>query len=58
MDSRAPRSGSETFSPVIVAMREVVGTSFLGLLALVLLIAYLRAQARIRDLTERLATHP
>jgi hypothetical protein len=36
-------------------MREVVGIVFLGLLSLVLLVAHLRAQARIEQLVTRLA---
>ena len=43
------------YNPVDVAMRETVGTSFLGLLALILLIALLRSQARNRELLQKLA---
>jgi hypothetical protein len=37
-----------TFSPVTVDMKETVGTVFLGIIALVLLIAWLQAEARQR----------
>lgn len=43
------------YNPVDVAMRETIGTTFLGLLALVLLIALLRSQARNRRLLRQVA---
>jgi hypothetical protein len=42
----APQPG--TFSPVTVHMKETVGTVFLGIIALVLLIAWLQAEAHQR----------
>jgi len=44
---------AETFSPVTVT--EATGATFLGIIALILLIALLRAQARNRQLEVQLA---
>lgn len=43
------------YNPVNVTMAEAVGTIMLGLVALFLLIALLRSQARNRKLLQRLA---
>lgn len=43
------------YNPVEVTVGEAIGTAFLGLLALSLLIALLRAQARNRKLQRQLA---
>jgi len=43
------------YNPVDVTLGEVIGTTFLGLLALLLLIALLRSQARNRELMRRRA---
>lgn len=45
----------EHYNPVTVTVSEAVGTSFLGLLALILLIALLRSQARNRELLRQIA---
>ena len=42
------------YQTVRVNMREAIGTSFLGIVALVLLVALLRAEARNRALLARL----
>jgi hypothetical protein len=55
MESLAPKPGSETFSPITVHMTDSVGAIFLGLLALALLAALLRAQARLRAATQALS---
>ncbi|MDX1687289.1 MAG: hypothetical protein R3248_04835 [Candidatus Promineifilaceae bacterium] len=43
------------YNPVDVAMRETIGTTLLGVVALILLIALLRSQARNRKLLGQLA---
>lgn len=50
-----PASTVDHFNPVDVTVSEAVGASFLGLLALLLLIALLRSQARNRKLLRQLA---
>ncbi len=52
-DADAYRPGNYTFSPVTVT--ETTGAAFLGILALTLLIALLRALARNRELEIQLA---
>lgn len=57
--ARGPGRGDyyETFSPVTV--KETTGTVFLGILAIMLLVALLRSLARNRELAVRLAQgHP
>ena len=45
---------NSTFSPVIVSGKETTGAFFLGVLAIILTIALLRAQARNRELEVQL----
>lgn len=52
MNPLAPRPGTETFSPITVHMTDSVGAIFLGLIALALLAALLRSQARLRALAQ------
>lgn len=48
-----PRGEPITYSPVTIHVQETVGVVFLGVLALTLLIALLRAEARHRALGSR-----
>ena len=48
-------SGYTHFNPVTVAPQEVIGTLFLGLLNIILLLALLRLQKQNRDLAQRIA---
>jgi hypothetical protein len=52
-DEAAPDSAGQ----VTVKVTEVVGATFLGLLAMTLLVAYLRAEARCRGLLAAAAVH-
>jgi len=58
MNPLAPKPGSETFSPITVHMTDSIGAIFLGLMALVLLAALLRCQARLRAATQALSARP
>jgi hypothetical protein len=49
--------GYEHFNPASIKVIDTTGAVFLGLLAILLLIALLRAQARNRELLARLAQH-
>jgi len=55
MNPLAPKPGSETFSPITVHMTDSIGAIFLGLMALALLAALLRCQARLRTFTQALS---
>ena len=48
-----PRGEPITYSPVTIHVQDTVGVVFLGVLALTLLIALLRAEARHRTLLSR-----
>ena len=48
-------SSVDHYNPVDVTVSEAVGTTFLGLFTLILLIALLRSQARNRELLRQLA---
>lgn len=52
-DADTPRPGNYTFSPVTVT--DTTGAAFLGTIAIVLLVALLRALARNRQLEMQLA---
>jgi len=53
-DVPAPVSGQgSNYSPVVVETKEAVGIVFLGLIALALLAALLRSQARVRQLLQQ-----
>ena len=45
------------YNPVMVTSTDTIGAGLLGLIALVLLIALLRSQARNRRLLKQLAAH-
>ena len=45
-ESESPQRGFSHYNPVKVSSQDTVGAVFLGILALVLLILYLRAQRR------------
>jgi hypothetical protein len=49
----ARRGGN--YSPVTVTNNDTVGATFLGLIAILLLVALLRAEARYRALEKRLS---
>jgi hypothetical protein len=50
-----PAVAPGSYSPVTVDMADTVGATFLGIIALVLLVAFVRSEARCRALTARLA---
>jgi hypothetical protein len=53
MQTPAPNDGYRTYSPVTVTNVDTIGSVFLGLIALALLAALIRAQARIEVLSRR-----
>ncbi len=54
-EEKTPGPQPGVYSPVNVHANETIGSVFLGILALVLLIAFLRAEARNRRLQSQLA---
>jgi hypothetical protein len=58
MDMPAPSEGYRTYNSVTVTNADTIGSVFLGLIALTLLAALIRAQARIEALTRQLAQRP
>jgi hypothetical protein len=51
-----PASGiPTTFSPVTVHNQDTIGATYLGLIAIMLLAAFLRSEARNRELVKKLA---
>lgn len=54
-DGATPSSTGMENSSVDVKLEETTGVLFLGILTLILLFAYMRAQGKIRELTEALA---
>lgn len=54
-EERTPGPQPGVYSPVNVHANETIGSVFLGIVALVLLIAFLRAEARNRRLQSQLA---
>lgn len=53
-DNAATATGMEN-SSVDVRVSEATGTAFLGIISLILLLAFMRSQAKIRKLTRELA---
>ena len=49
-DNQTPTVSPGTYSPVTVNVREAVGTIFLGVLAVTLLVEWKRSEARYRAL--------
>ena len=52
MQTPAPNEGYRTYSPVTVTNVDTIGSVFLGLIALALLAALIRAHARMEALTK------
>jgi len=50
-----PISGHSHYNPISVDTKEATGTAFLGVLAIILLLALLRAQRQNRELVMKLA---
>lgn len=46
---RTPSVSPGNYSPVTVYMHDALGTIFLGILSTILLIGWIRAEARFRD---------
>ena len=53
-DEKTPQVSPGNYSPVTVYMEDALGTIFLGVLAGLLLIGWIRSEARYRKLITRL----
>lgn len=49
-ESQTPSVSPGNYSPVTVTVKDTVGTIFLGILAGILLVGWMRAEARYREL--------
>ena len=52
-EEKTPQVSPGTYSPVSVNLEDTVGAVFLGILSLILLIGWVRAEARYRALLLR-----
>jgi hypothetical protein len=55
-ENTTPSVSPGNYSPVTVTMEDTVGTMFLGILASILLIGWMRAEARYRELRTKYET--
>jgi len=52
-ENKSPTVSPGNYSPVTVYMKDLLGTIFLGILTVILLIGWMRAEARYRTVITR-----